>query len=85
MLCVSPTTASLAQASGWDTTSPTGDQEYVSPLIHLYPEQDSYLEALYEDSPADQEPVSYEDVLDAPSGSEADPADSESICSEDQS
>ena len=38
--------------------------------------RDSDLEALYKDSPADPEPVSYEDVLDAHSGSEADPADS---------
>ena len=49
----------------------------MSPLIDLYPEQDSDVEVLYEDSPADQEPISFQDV-------EADPADSEST-SEDQS
>ena len=33
----------------------------------------------------DKEAVSYEDVLDAPPGLEADPTESESICTEDQS
>ena len=82
VLSADPTAAPSTQASSWDTAPPqTGDQGYVSPLIDLYLEQNSDLEALYEDSPADQELVSYEDVSDAPSGSEADPA----ICSENQS
>ena len=45
------------------------------PPIDLYPERESDLQALYEDGPADREPVSYEDILDAPSVSEADPAE----------
>ena len=46
------------QASSWDSAPlQTGDQGYVSPLIDLYPERDSHLEALYEVSPADWEPV----------------------------
>ena len=56
----------------------------MSPLIDLYLDQDSDLEPIY-NSPTDWEPVSYDDVLDALSGSESDPADSESICSEDKS
>ena len=77
-----PTTAPPSQASNWDPSPQTGDQGYISPVIDLYPERDSNLEALCEDSPADQEPVSYEDILDAPSSTEADPAEVESICSE---
>ena len=50
-------------------SSSAGDQSYVSLLIDLYPERDSDLEALY-DSTADQEPVAYNDVMEAPSDSE---------------
>ena len=79
-------TVSSTQASSWDTTPPhTGDQGYVSPLIDPYPERDSDLEALYENIPEDWEPVLYKEFLDAVSGSEADPVELESICSEDQS
>ena len=85
MLSASPTPVPTSQASNWDPPPQKGDQGYVSPLVDLYPEQDSDLEALYADSPADREPVSYEDALDAVSGSEADPAESESIHSEDHS
>ena len=74
MLSVGPFTMPSTQASSWDNVPPqTGDQGYVSPLIDFYPEQDSDLEALYDISPADPEPVSYEDVLDAPFSSEANP------------
>ena len=77
MLPASLTAAPSTQASSWDTAPPqTGNQVRVSPLIDLYPEHDSDLEALYEDSLADQE-------QDTPFGSEADPADLESLCSED--
>ena len=75
----------VLSASNWDSTPQTGEQGYISPLIDFYPKQDSYLEALYKDNPADQEVLSYEDILDAPSSSEADPAEWESIRSEDQS
>ena len=44
-------------------------------LFYIYLERDSNLEVLYEESSMDREPVSYEDVLDAPSSSEADPVD----------
>ena len=81
MLSASSTSTPTAQANDWDTAPPpTGDQAYVSPLIDLNQDWDSDVEALY-DSPTDQELVSYDDVLDDPSGS----ADSESIRSEDQS
>ena len=46
-----PATTPSTQASSWDTAPPqTGDHSYVSPPIDL--EQDSGLEALFEDSPA---------------------------------
>ena len=79
-----PTAVPPTQVNNSDPSPQAGDQGYVSPLIDLYLERDSNLEALYEDSLADREPVSYEDVLDALSGSEADPAESESIHSRDQ-
>ena len=80
MLFASPTATPSTQASSWDTSpQQAGVQSYMSLLIDHYLEQDSDVEVLYEDSPADQEPISYEDVLDAPSGSEADSADLESI------
>ena len=62
----------LVLSAGPATATPQpGDQQgYVSPLVDLYLEWDSDLEALYEDSPAFRKPVSYEDILDAPSGSE---------------
>ena len=86
MLSAAPSTMPYTQASSWDTiSSQTGDQGYVSPLIDLYLKWDADLGDLYEDSPADREPVSYNDVLDAPSGSEADPAKSKSIHSKDKS
>ena len=85
VLSAGPNAVPSIQASSWYFAPPqVGNQGYVS-LIDLYPECDSDLEALYKDSPADWELVSYEDILDAPSSSEADPADSEPIHSEDQS
>ena len=85
VLSAGPSVAPAKQASSWDTAPPRTGDGYVSPLIDLYLERDSDLEALYEDSPADRDPVSYEDVLDAPYSSEADPAESESIPTEDKS
>ena len=61
----------------WDIAAPqTDDQGYVSSLLDLSLERDSDLEALYEGSPTDREPVSYKDILNAPSSSEVDPAKS---------
>ena len=80
-----PSAIPSTQASNQDSVPKTDDQGYVSPLMDLYPEQDSDLEALYRDSPADREPACNGDPLDAPCGSEADPVESESIRSEDQS
>ena len=86
VLSTSPTTAPpLSRASIWDTAPEAfGDQGYFSPLIDLYPECDSDLEALY-DSPADRAPVSYDDLQKPPSNLEADPINSESLHTEDQS
>ena len=66
VLSARPTLASSTSwASSWDTApQPSGDQGYVSPLIYLYSVRDLALEAL-EDSPADREPVSYDDVTEA--------------------
>ena len=86
VLSTGPTSAPpVSRTTSWDTAPPdSGDQGYVSPLIDLYPELDSDLEALY-DSPADWAPVSNNNLQDVPSDSEADPADSESLHTEDQS
>ena len=86
ILWTSPTTAPpLSRGSSWDTAPrASGDQGYVSLLIDLYPEQDSDLGAFY-DRPADWAPFSYDDLQEAPSDSEADLANSDSLRTEDQS
>ena len=74
----------LSRTSSWDTTPPASrDQGYVSPLIDLYPEWDSDLEALY-DSSTDRAPVSYDNLQEYPSDTAAGQADLESLFTEDQ-
>ena len=78
VLSPGPNTAPpLSRASSWYTAHhASGDQRYVSSLINLYPECGLDLEASY-DSPANLALVSYDDLQEAPSDSEADPAESE--------
>ena len=61
----------------------TGDQGYVSPLIDLYRDWDSDLQALYH-SPSDWASDSYEGLKEAPAGYETDRANSESLRTEEQ-
>ena len=75
----------LTSSSNWDTgPQASGDPGYVSPLIDLYPDRDSDLQALY-DSPAHLTLISYEDLQETPSGLKADPADSDSLHAKEQS
>ena len=71
--------------SNWNyNPQTTSEKGYISPLINLYLDRDSKIEAV-SDSHSNWVLVSYDDLQEAPFGSDADPTDTESAHPEDQS